>query len=66
MPKYRVHAVIDATKYLGEFEADSKEQAEELAWESDNQNVTLCHRCAYEVEVGDMVRVVVEEIEDGA
>jgi hypothetical protein len=34
MAKFRVYGKVVATKYIGEFEADSKEQAEEMAWKS--------------------------------
>jgi hypothetical protein len=34
MAKFRVYGKVVATKYIGEFEADSKEQAEEMAWKA--------------------------------
>ncbi|MFD1206657.1 hypothetical protein ACFQ38_16290 [Sporosarcina contaminans] len=64
MPKYRMYGVLDATKYLGEVEAENKEQAEEKAWESDEQHVSICHHCSGEFDLGDMIRVIVEEVEE--
>ncbi len=64
MPKYRVYAVIDATKYVGEFEAENEENAEDLAWDNGDFHVSICHHCASEVEIGDPIRMVVEEVEE--
>lgn len=61
MPKYRAYGIIDATKYLGEFEAKNKEEAEEMAWESENQHVFICHQCSGEFDLGDMIKVIIEE-----
>lgn len=64
MPKFSVYAVIDATKYVGEFEADSKEEVEELAWDNVNHNISLCHHCSEKMDVGDIVKLIVEEIKE--
>jgi hypothetical protein len=53
MKKYRVYATFTASKYLGEFEAETKEQAEEMASESDANYASLCHQCSNEVELND-------------
>jgi len=64
MPKYRAYGVLDATKYLGEFEADNKEKAEEMAEESDSQHVFLCHHCSSQFDLGDMIKIILEEVEE--
>lgn len=48
--KYSVTGVVTGSKYLGEFEADSKEEAIALAMESDAISVRLCHQCVEECE----------------
>ncbi|UUZ85641.1 hypothetical protein LJK88_20350 [Paenibacillus sp. P26] len=63
MPKYRVYAVVTATKYMGEFEAESKEEAEQMAWESDKAYVSVCHQCARNVDSPEIDRMEVEEID---
>ncbi|GGB41492.1 hypothetical protein GCM10011409_18770 [Lentibacillus populi] len=61
MPKYRAYAVIDATKYVGDFEAENKEEAEEMAWNSDDYSVILCHQCSREFDLGDAIKMIIEE-----
>jgi hypothetical protein len=40
---YKAYGVVIGTKYLGEFEADSPEEAERLAWKG--AYVLLCKEC---------------------
>ena len=49
MPKYSVVGVVRGSKYLGEFEAESK-KAIEMALESEEAHVSLCHQCCEECE----------------
>ena len=55
MPKYYIEMRID---FAGEIEAESKEQAEELAWESwgDTMDADITYAGVYSVDV--------EELED--
>ena len=47
MPKYRVFGTMVATVELGEFEADSKEEAIKMGWKaSDLESFTLCNQCS--------------------
>lgn len=47
MPRYRVYAPLIATKYLGEFEAETPAAAIEAAINSDGgDSVGLCHQCS--------------------
>lgn len=64
MPKYRAYAVVHSSKYLGEFEAASREEAEQMAWESDEAYVSLCHQCAREINDPDIVDIELEEVEE--
>lgn len=64
MPKYRVYAVVTASKYMGKFEAESKEDAEQMAWESDEAYISVCHQCAREVDGAEIDRMEVEEVDE--
>jgi hypothetical protein len=60
--KYSVWGSYYASKYLGEVEADTKEEALEKAETEDlDYYVTLCHQCSDEVEVGDLESFYVSE-----
>jgi hypothetical protein len=52
MPKYRIYAVYTASKFLGDVEAATKEDAEAQGWEMDYY-VGLCHQCANEVDLNE-------------
>lgn len=60
MAKYRAYAVVTATKYIGEFEANSSEEAEQMAWESENAHVSICYHCAKEVDGAELTEMFVE------
>lgn len=44
MPKYSIYASVVASKHIGEYEANSKEEAIEMAWK--DAHVSLCHQCS--------------------
>jgi len=46
MPKYSVYGAVRASTYLGDFEADTPEQAIEMALASDAASISVCHACA--------------------
>lgn len=48
MPKFTAHATVVGSKYLGEFEAATAEEAKEKAWKK--AYVGLCHHCSGECE----------------
>jgi hypothetical protein len=51
--KFDVYGVVTGGKYLGVFEAETPEEAAELAMESDEGgHISLCHQCASECEDG--------------
>ena len=64
MKKYSVIGIISASIYIGEYEAESEEAAEEMAEKDENANwsPSICHQCSGEVEVGDVYKVIVEEV----
>jgi hypothetical protein len=64
VPKYRVTGAVRGGKYMGEYEADTPEEAEIMAME-ENGYVSLCHRCSAEVEDPEIVECTVELAEEG-
>ena len=61
MPKYYVHASVVASKFIGEYEADTKEKAIEMAWKE--AHVSVCHKCAGEVDEPHIDELHAEEID---
>lgn len=61
MTKYRVYGVVSGSKYLGEFDAETEEQALEMASHSDECYVTLCHYCHSECEDAEITEMVAEK-----
>ncbi len=61
--KYRVWAAVSGTKYLGEVEADSPEEAEEKAWDLDSAYVSICHHCSEQISDPDISSIIVEPVE---
>lgn len=64
MPRFKVYGVVTGSKYLGEFEANSKEEAEELALQSNEAYVSLCCECSDECEDPEVTEVEAVEIKD--
>jgi hypothetical protein len=60
MSKWRVYGIVTGSKYLGEFEAKTKEEAEQLAIDSELASVTMCYQCAEECEDPEIHEVNVE------
>ena len=51
--EYNVFGIFTASKFLGKFEANSPEEAEEMAANAATNHAQLCHQCAREVELED-------------
>ena len=64
MKKYRVYGIATASWLVGEYEADSPEDAEKQAEEDQNSGwyQSLCHQCGSDVELGDIYKVESEEM----
>ena len=63
MPKFRCYGLVDATVTIGVVEADTPEKA--TAEDMETAEVPgLCHQCADELQLGDIVKVLVSEIEE--
>jgi hypothetical protein len=61
MPKFNVYGTVQASKYLGEFEAATPEEAEELALEA-NGHCSVCHQCTSEIEDPEIIKCTVEPV----
>ena len=62
MAKYDISARVVGSKYIGEFEADTKEEAIELAWKK--AWVSLCHQCSSECEDAEIEDLYADEVND--
>lgn len=62
MKKYLAYGTVVGTVFIGEFEAESEEEAREMAENHDKaQAPTLCHYCSDEIDLGDMGEIEVCE-----
>ena len=61
MTKYNVTGVVSGSKHIGVFEANSKEEAEKMAYESEEIYVSLCYACSSECEDAEIQKLVIEE-----
>jgi hypothetical protein len=59
--KWRVYGAVFGTKYLGVFEAQTKEEAIEKALKSGEAHVSLCHQCAGEMSDPEIQSADAEE-----
>jgi hypothetical protein len=51
--KYRVYGTFTGTKYLGEFDAESADEAIKSALDSDQNSISLCHQCSHSVSLDE-------------
>ena len=60
--KYNVYGIVSASVHIGTYEAESKEQAEDMANNDKEANwyPSLCHQCSGELEIGDIYELQVE------
>lgn len=64
--KYHVWAKVVGSKYLGEVEADSEEEAIEKGRELDECGIFLCYQCSSECEDAEMEEITVDELNEEA
>jgi hypothetical protein len=62
--RYYVYGLVSGSKYLGEVEADSEDEARDKAEHLDTAHVSLCHQCADEVDNAEITDIEVEEIKE--
>lgn len=63
MPLYDCYATVSGSKYLGQVEADNKEDAIEKAWNLDEASIFLCHQCSDECLDPEITKIEVEKRE---
>lgn len=61
MPKFKAYGQVVGSKYLGEVEADTEEEAKRKAWSL--AHVSLCHQCSDECEDPEVEEIAVEAAE---
>ena len=66
MSKYKVYGILTGSVYLGEYEAENEDAAEEMANADAEANwmPSLCYQCSGEVEIGDIYELQVELVEE--
>lgn len=65
MPKYTVSGVISADCHLGEVDAACATEAIDKAWdELQVDSPPICHQCAQHMNIGDVYRLIVCNVDD--
>lgn len=59
---WRVTGVVTGSKYLGEVEAATKEEAEAKAFDELDVDCCLCHQCSEECEDAEIQEVYASEV----
>jgi hypothetical protein len=59
-----VYGKVVGTKFLGYFVAETAEEAADLAMESDESFVSICHQCADQISDPEIASVEAEEVPD--
>lgn len=62
MKRWRVWGTVVGTKYLGEFEANTMDDAIDKALESSEACVSMCHQCSGECEDPEIHEASADEI----
>lgn len=63
MAKYRVYGKVSGTKYLGVFEADSPEEAEDKALNSDSNTLDTPQGLEFDLDDSSCSEAIVELVE---
>lgn len=64
MKKWQAYGVISGTKYLGEVEAETEEEAKEKAFALDAAWVSLCYQCSSQCSDPEIQDIELEEVEE--
>lgn len=62
IPKYRVYGIITGDKFLGEYEAETEDQAKQQA--EGEAFINLCHHCSKEIDGAEIQELQIELVED--
>lgn len=63
MPRYSVTGAVHASTFIGEYDANTPEEAIELAYA--DAGVSLCHECARDVSDPEVCELTAEDVETG-
>tara|TARA_E500000305_G_C4028231_1_gene243093 strand:+ start:698 stop:901 length:204 start_codon:yes stop_codon:yes gene_type:complete len=64
MPKWIIYAVVSGSKFLGEVEAATKEEAIQKAWGLDSCYASVCHQCSRQIEDAEVTDIHAEPLEE--
>lgn len=64
MKTFRIYGLATVSKYLGEVQAETAEEAKDKAYDelSDAMHFSICHRCSH--EMGDTPEITDVEVEE--
>jgi hypothetical protein len=62
MPRWNVYGAVTGSKYLGQFEADTEEEAIAKAEDSDQTYVSLCHQCSDQCGDPEIGKITAERL----
>ena len=60
--KYSLYAKVVGTKYLGEVEADSPEEAIEKGYDLETFHVSVCHKCSADISDPSIEDIEAQEV----
>lgn len=63
MPRYSVTGAVHASTYIGEYDANTPEEAIELAY--NDAGVSLCHQCSRKISDPEVCELTAEDVETG-
>ena len=64
MARFHIHGIVSGVKYLGEYEAETEQEAKDMAFASNKAYVSLCYICDHECEDAQIVEVTAELASD--
>ena len=63
MKRFRLCATVTGSKYLGEVEAETIEEAIEKGYGLDECHVSVCHQCSNEIEDAEITDIHADDIQ---
>lgn len=63
MPRYSVSGAVHGSTWIGEYDANTPEEAIELAY--NDAGISLCHECARSVSDPEVCDLTAEDVETG-
>lgn len=63
MPRYSVSGAVHGSTWIGEYDANTPEEAIELAY--NDAGISLCHECARKISDPEVLELTAEDVETG-